>query len=74
MGEGYEPWIKATLISPTFEATPKNAETADWRRLDASPEITWEMTRRTNHTTWSNALSSPRRRSCAARRSWFKSS
>ena len=44
MGEGYEPWIKAGLSSPTFETTPKNAETADWRRLAASTEITWEWT------------------------------
>jgi hypothetical protein len=50
MGEGYEPWIKATLSSSTFEATPKNAETADWRRLDASPELAWEWTITTNKT------------------------
>ncbi|MGE0130484.1 MAG: TIR domain-containing protein [Blastocatellales bacterium] len=51
MGEGYEPWIKATLSSSTFEAAPKNAETADWRRLDASPEILWEWTITTNSKT-----------------------
>lgn len=51
MGEGYEPWIKATLSSSTFEVTPENAETADWRRLDASPEIAWEWTITTNSKT-----------------------
>jgi hypothetical protein len=56
MGEGYEPWIKAKLSSPTFETTPKNAETADWRRLAASPEITWEWTITTKSKTPSQEL------------------
>jgi hypothetical protein len=51
MGEGYEPWIKATLSSPTIEITPRRDGLADWRRLDSSPEILWDWGIKTNSTT-----------------------